>query len=168
MTVLWNPGAVYTKSDNTSAVQWAKRHSHRLQRALIGKAGVWPVVSTWGVFAVLAGIALVLGAAVVPLTAACTVGAVVLVGVVASSWPIGRALMLGSLTIWVICSILFWWLWGVGFNAADASRPDPPIMALYTPSFFLGAASFVLFWGTLVVATIRGRDKPIAPSTIAD
>lgn len=71
--------------------------------------------------------------------------------------------MLGSLTTWVIGAVLFWWLWGVGFDAAEASRPDPPIMALYEPSFLLGAASFVLFWGALVVALIRGRNKSIAP-----
>jgi hypothetical protein len=41
-------------------------------------------------------------------------------------------------------------------------------MALYEPSFLLGAASFVLFWATLVFAIIRGRDKSIAGSTIAD
>jgi hypothetical protein len=76
--------------------------------------------------------------------------------------------MLGSLTTWVICAVLFWWLWGVGFDAAEASRPDPPIMALYEPSFLLGAGSFVLFWGTLVIAIVRGRDKSIARSTIAD
>lgn len=157
-----------TKGGNTSAIKLARRHSRQLQRALIGEAGVWPALTMWGVFAILSAIAFVLGAAVVPFTAACTVGAVVLVGEVASSWSVGRALMLGSLTTWVICAILFWWLWGVGFDAAEATRPDPPIMALYAPSFVLGTASFVLFWGTLVVAIIRGRNKSIAGSTIAD
>lgn len=168
MIGLCNPRAVYTKTGRASAIQWAKRHSRQLQSALMGEAGVWPALSTWGVFAVLSAIAFVLGAAVVPFTAACTVGAVVLVGEVASSWPVGRALMLGSLTTWVICAVLFWSLWGVGFDAAEASRPVPPIMALYEPSFLLGAASFVLFWGTLVVAVIRGRNKSIARSTVAD
>lgn len=154
---------MYTNSGRARAIQSATRHSRRLQRALVGEAGIWPALIAWGVFAVLSAIAFVLGAAVIPFTAACTVGAVSLIGVVASSWPVGRALMLGSLTTWVIGAVLFWWLWGVGFDAAEASRPDPPIMALYEPSFLLGAASFVLFWGALVVALIRGRNKSIAP-----
>jgi len=135
-----------------------------VQRALIGEAGVWPAMTTWGVVAVLSATAFMLGAAVVPFTAACTVGAVLLVGGVASSWRVGRVWMIGSLTTWVICTVLFWWLWGVGFDAAEAPRPMPPVMALYEPSFLLGAVSFVIFWGTLVVAVIRGRNKAIARS----
>lgn len=76
--------------------------------------------------------------------------------------------MLGSLTAWVICTLLFWWLWGVGFDAADAGRPDPAVMALYVPSFWLGAASFVFFWGMLVGGVIRGRAKAIASITVAN
>jgi len=76
--------------------------------------------------------------------------------------------MLGSLTTWVICAVLFWWLWGVGFDAAEALRLDPPVMALYEPTFLLGVASFVLFWGTLVAAVIRGRNGSVARITVAD
>jgi hypothetical protein len=43
----------------------------------------------------------------------------------------------------------------------------PPVMALYWPSFWLGAVSFVLFWGTLGCGVMRGRNKANTSSTVA-
>ena len=134
----------------------------------MGAAGVRPAVIAWGGVTVLWVTFFVFGAAVVPFATACTVGALFLVRRVASSWRVGRVLMLGFLTAWVVCTVLFWWLWGVGFDAADALRPMPLVMALYEPSFWLGAVSFVLFWGTLAGGAICGRDKAMASRTVAD
>lgn len=142
-----------------------ERGSRQVQRVLLGGAGGWLAVVAWsGVAALWVG-AFALGLVFVPFAAACTVGAVFLVRRVASAWRVGEVLMLGSLATWVFCTVLFWWLWGVGFDAADAFRPMPPVMALYEPSLWLGVASFVVFWGALVVGEIRKRGKPKASST---
>lgn len=68
---------------------------------------------------------------------------------------VGSVVMLGTAVLWLACSVVYWWLWGVGFDATDALQPQPPVMKWYGPSFFVGLAAFITFWVTFVVSVIR-------------
>ena len=43
----------------------------------------------------------------------------------------GSVVMLGTAVLWLACTVVFWWLWGVGFDAADANQPLPAVMRWY-------------------------------------
>lgn len=64
--------------------------------------------------------------------------------------------MVASAGVWLCCTVMFWWLWGVGFEAADALSPEPWITNLAAPSFALGCVAFVLFWLAVAMAVARG------------
>lgn len=71
-----------------------------------------------------------------------------------SHWRAGRIIMTSALVLWATCTVVFWWLWGVGFDAADSLRPDPPLMVLYLPTLIIGFVAFAVFFLTLA---IQGR-----------
>jgi hypothetical protein len=62
----------------------------------------------------------------------------------------------------VVCTVAFWWLWGVGFDAADANLQMPDVMRWEGPSFFAGLGAFVTFWVFFAVSVIR-RASGAAP-----
>ena len=68
---------------------------------------------------------------------------------------VGSIGMLGSAVLWLACTVVFWWLWGVGFDATDAMQPQPPVMKWALPSLWVGAGAFVTFWGVFVVSVIQ-------------
>ncbi|PFG34655.1 hypothetical protein [Sanguibacter antarcticus] len=67
----------------------------------------------------------------------------------------GRVVMLSAAVLWLACTVLFWWLWGVGFDAADAGQPPPAVMGWYGPSFWVGLGAFVTFWIAFVVRVVQ-------------
>jgi hypothetical protein len=68
---------------------------------------------------------------------------------------VGSTVMLGAGVLWLACTVTFWWLWGVGFDAADANQPPPAVMGWYAPSFMVGLGAFITFWVTFAVSVIR-------------
>ena len=79
-----------------------------------------------------------------------------------SHWRAGRIIMTSALVLWATCTVVFWWLWGVGLDAADSLRPDPPVMVLYLPSLVIGSVAFAVFFLTLGVGVVRRR-RPATP-----
>jgi len=65
------------------------------------------------------------------------------------------AVMLVTLVLWLVSTVVHWWLWGLGFDAADASLPMPGVMRWYKPSFLVGLGSFIMFWVAFAVSVIR-------------
>lgn len=72
-----------------------------------------------------------------------------------SRWRTGVVIMTSSAVLWVGCTVAFWWLWGIGFDATDAMRPEPHVMVWAAPSFFTGLGAFVVFWATFLVGPLR-------------
>jgi hypothetical protein len=70
-------------------------------------------------------------------------------------WRASDSVMLGTAALWVLCTVVYWWLWGVGFDAADAFQPEPDIMKWYEPSFLVGLGSFITFWVAFLVSVIH-------------
>jgi hypothetical protein len=142
------------------------RRARQVLRVVAGGSGVWPAVTVWAAVVVLSGLAFLEGWAVLPFAAGCSLGALILVELVTASWRAGRVLMLASLVTWFACTVLVWWLVGVGFDAADALRPDPPVMALFRPAFWVGTVAFLTYWGTLVLGVARIRQRgAVHPAT---
>src|SRR4051794_29590965 len=96
------------------------RRARQVLRVVAGGSGVWPDVAVWAAVVALSGLAFLRGWAVLPLATGCSLGALILVELVTSSWRAGRVLMLASLVTWFTCTVFVWWLVGVGFDAADA------------------------------------------------
>jgi hypothetical protein len=126
--------------------------AHRQWRSWSGLVFLWVV-------------AFVLGWLVVPIVAGVTAAAAILTARFSASWRTGRLAMRASLGVWAVCSVLVWWLWGAGFDAADTGRPMPTLMVLERPSFFLGAGAFVLFWVLLTVGVVRTR-RAVPPAVV--
>jgi hypothetical protein len=104
--------------------------------------------------------AFLFGSALLVVAGACTVAAVVVAWRTAGDWTTGKAILATSAALWVVCTVAFWWLWGVGFDAADALQPVPGYVdALSGPSLVVGAIAFVVFWGTLAWVVFRVRPK---------
>jgi hypothetical protein len=70
-------------------------------------------------------------------------------------WRGTDIVMLAALMLWVVGTVAFWWLWGVGFDAADANLPLPDVMKWEGPSFFVGLGAFVTFWAAFAANVIR-------------
>jgi hypothetical protein len=70
-------------------------------------------------------------------------------------WRVTDGVMLGTAVLWLVCTVVYWWLWGVGFDAADALQPEPDVMKWYGPSFFVGLGAFITFWVSFVVGVIH-------------
>jgi hypothetical protein len=70
-------------------------------------------------------------------------------------WRGADIVMLGTLMLWLACTVAFWWLWGVGFDAADANQPPPPGQEWAGPLFLVGLGAYVTFWATFAVSVIR-------------
>lgn len=67
----------------------------------------------------------------------------------------GSVVTLSTAVLWLACTVVFWWLWGVGFDAADANQPLPAVMRWYEPSFLVGFGAFIAFWVAFVVSVIQ-------------
>jgi hypothetical protein len=73
---------------------------------------------------------------------------------------VGSVVMLGTAVLWLVCTVVHWWLWGVGFDATDALQPQPPVMKWAVPSLWVGLGAFVTFWVAFVVSVIhRSSDR---------
>ena len=86
---------------------------------------------------------------------------------VTGTWRAGRLLMLASTAVWLVCTAIVWWLVRIGFDAADALRPDPPVMALFGPAFWIGTAAFLTYSATLVIGVARIRQRGAIPPAMA-
>ena len=135
-------------------VAW-RRRVRRWGRVLAGTEGGGRAALAWaGVLAILP-IPLVFGG---PLILIAIPGSMVVALHLARQ---GRArvgsvvMMRGTGALWLACTVVFWWLWRVGFDAADASQPEPAVMKWAEPSFLVGLGAFITFWATFVVSVIR-------------
>ena len=67
----------------------------------------------------------------------------------------GSVVLLSSAALWLACTIIVWWLWGVGFDAEDNFQKQPAVMKWAGPAFFVGLGAFITFWATFVVSVVR-------------
>ncbi len=72
-----------------------------------------------------------------------------------SPWRGTDIVMLAALMVWLVCTVAFWWLWGVGFDAADANQPPPPGQQWAGPMFLVGLGAYITFWAAFAVTVIR-------------
>jgi hypothetical protein len=79
-------------------------------------------------------------------------------------WRATPIVMLGTLMLWLVCTVAFWWLWGVGFDAADANQPLPAVTSWTGPSFLVGLGAFVTFWAAFVVSVVRKSSERVRPN----
>lgn len=63
--------------------------------------------------------------------------------------------MLGTLMLWLVCTVGHWWLWGVGFDAADANQPPPAGTQWTGPLFLVGLGAYLTFWAVFAVSVSR-------------
>jgi hypothetical protein len=79
-------------------------------------------------------------------------------------WRATDLVMLGTLMLWLVCTVAFWWLWGVGFDAADANQPLPAVARWTGPSLLVGLGAFVTFWAAFVVSVVRKSSERARPN----
>jgi len=70
-------------------------------------------------------------------------------------WRGTDSVLLGASVLWLVCTVVYWWLWGVAFDAADVNKPLPAITKWADPIFLVGLAAFVAFWVALAISVIR-------------
>ena len=132
---------------------WRLRLQH-WGRTLSGAEGGRRATAAWVVVVAIAPIPLLFGG---PLLLLVIPGSMVVALHLArhNPWRGTDIVMLATLTLWLACTVAFWWLWGVGFDAADANQPTPAVMKWYEPSFLVGLGAFVTFWAAFVVSVVR-------------
>jgi hypothetical protein len=135
-------------------------------RAFAGRAGAVQAVGAWAGLLIIWVTAFLFGAAFFLLAGAGTAVAVIVAWRLAGDWTPGKALMAVSAVLWAACTVVFWWVWRVGFDAADAMRPVPGYVgALSGPSLVVGSTAFLVFWATLARVLVRARRSPaVAPA----
>jgi len=84
-------------------------------------------------------------------------GSMVVALVLAHEGPrrVASVVMLCSALLWLVCTVVVWWLWGVGFDAVDANLPEPAVTKWFEPAFVVGFCAFVTFWVAFVVSVAR-------------
>jgi hypothetical protein len=75
-------------------------------------------------------------------------------------WRATDRVMLGTTVLWLVCTVVYWWLWGVAFDAADVNKPLPSITKWADPTFLVGLGAFVTFWVALTIRVIRAARRP--------
>ena len=140
-------------------VRGATRVAWRLRvrlwgRNLAGAEGGGRAIGAWVLVVALLPVPLLIGG---PLLLLVVPAAMVVALVLTRRGPsrAGSVVMLGTAVLWLACTIVFWWLWGVGFDAADANQPLPAVMRWYKPSFVVGLGAFIAFWLAFVVSVIQ-------------
>jgi hypothetical protein len=81
-------------------------------------------------------------------------------------WRVSDRVMLGTTVLWLVCTVVYWWLWGVAFDALDANKPLPAITKWGDPIFVVGLGAFITFWVAFAVSVRRrasGRSRVNAP-----
>jgi len=139
-------------------VRGATRVAWRLRvrlwgRNLVGAEGGGRAIGAWALVAILPIPLLIGGPILLLVIPAAMVVALVLAH--EGPWRVVSVVMLGSALLWLACMVVFWWLWGVGFDATDALQPQPPVMKWALPSLWVGLGAFVTFWVSFVVSVIR-------------
>jgi hypothetical protein len=79
-------------------------------------------------------------------------------------WRGTDIMMLGTLMLWLVCTVAFWWLLGVGIDAADANQPPPAGQQWTGPSFLVGLGAFAAFWAAFVVSVVRKSSERARPN----
>ena len=140
-------------------VRGATRVAWRLRvrlwgRNLAGAEGGGRAIGAWALVVAILPVPLLIGG---PLLLLVIPAAMVVALVLTRQGPsrAGSVVMLGTAVLWLACTIVFWWLWGVGFDAADANQPLPAVMRWYKPSFVVGLGAFIAFWLAFVVSVIQ-------------
>jgi hypothetical protein len=140
-------------------VRGATRVAWRLRvrlwgRDLAGAEGGGRAIGAWALVVAILPIPLLIGGPILLLVIPAAM-VVALVLAHEGPWRVVSVVMLGSALLWLACSVVFWWLWGVGFDATDALQPQPPVMKWALPSLWVGLGAFVTFWVSFVVSVIR-------------
>jgi hypothetical protein len=134
-------------------IAWRLR-LRRTRRVLAGAEGPWRALGGWAAVAVIAPLAHFLGGPLLLLALPVALLSPLLL-VFRSRWRTGIVIMTGSAALWLGCTVAFWWLWGIGFDAADAMQPLPPVIIWSARSFFVGLGAFLVFWATFLVGLVR-------------
>jgi hypothetical protein len=132
---------------------WRLRLQH-WGRALSGAEGRRRATAAWALVVAILPIPLLFGG---PLLLLVIPGSMVVALHLAREGASRRTgvVMLAALMLWVVCTAGFWWLWNVGFDAADANQPMPAVMTWYEPSFLVGLGAFITFWVAFAFSVIR-------------
>lgn len=152
-------GAVELGLSPAEVARGASRVAWRLRvqswgGALSGAEGGRKAVFAWAWVLASLPILFMVGGVLAPFVIPATILVALLVTRQGSSRA-GRVVMLGAAVLWLASSVFFWWLWGVGFDAADANQPLPAIMRWYGPSFWVGLGAFIAFWVASVGSVIQ-------------
>jgi hypothetical protein len=139
---------------------WRLRLQH-LGRSLSGAEGGRRATAAWALVVAILPIPLLFGG---PLLLLVIPGSMVVALHLArqNPWRGTDIVMLGTLMLWLVCTVAFWWLWGVGFDAADANQPPPAGTQWAGPIFLVGLGAYVAFWAAFAVSVIR-RASGAAP-----
>jgi hypothetical protein len=140
-----------------SRVAWRLR-VRRWGRNLAGSEGMGVAAGAWVLVVASLPVLFLVGGPLSPLVIP---GAMVVALYLGRDKPsrVGWLVMLGTAALWLACTVTFWWLWGVGFDAADANQPLPAIMKWYEPSFFVGLGAFITFWIAFVASVVRKQPQ---------
>jgi len=123
-------------------------------RNLAGAEGGGRAIGAWALVVAILPVPLLIGG---PLLLLVVPAAMVVALILAHEgrWRVINVVMLGTALLWLACTVVFWWLWGVGFDATDANQPLPAVMRWYEPSFLVGFGAFIAFWVAFVVKVIQ-------------
>lgn len=140
---------------------WRLRLQH-WGRALSGAEGGRRATAAWAVVVAVLPVPLLFGG---PLLLLVIPGSMVVALHLTrhNPWRGTDIVMLAALMLWLVCTVAFWWLWGVGFDAADANQPLPAVTSWTGPSFLVGLGAFVAFWAAFVVSVVRKSSERARP-----
>jgi hypothetical protein len=153
-------------SKGARAVAWTLRR-RQVERALTGGSGVAVAVVAWSVILLLGVTAFLLGGPVLVLVVLIGAGVLIVLAKAGSPTHWSHRMMLVSAAAWLVCTIYFWWAWGVAFEAEDAMRPVPNAARYDGAALLLGLIAFAGFVASVVVAVVRGR-RPMPTKTGPD
>lgn len=145
-------------SKGARTVAWTLRR-RQAERALTGGSGVGGAVWAWSGIVVLGGAAFLLGGPVLVLMLLVGAGVLAVLGKAGSPTHWSHLLMLVSAAVWLVCTVYFWWAWGVAFEAEDAMRPVPAAARYDGAALLLGLVAFAGFVAAVVVAVVRARRR---------
>jgi hypothetical protein len=141
---------------------WRLRFQH-WGRSLSGAAGGRRATAAWALVVAILPIPLLFGG---PLLLLVIPGSMVVALHLArhSPWRGTDIVMLAALMLWLACTVVFWWLFYVGFDAADADQPPPAGTQWTGPLFLVGFGAYVTFWAVFAVSVIRRASAAARPN----
>lgn len=123
--------------------------------ALLGGLGTGPAFLAWGVVACVSVAAVLFGSVFLLLGTGmvATVAFVLARAGVHSHWS--HAVMVMSLIVGSAAAEFVWWVWGLGFDAADAFEEPPAIVAWMGPGVIVFLVSSACFIMSVIYAVVH-------------